>query len=74
MDDKSKKAGAQTKQVQGEGDYAAAQHYDDKTREFVKQHKAEIPGMAKDAEAALDGSEGDSLRQAEEAGKAKAKG
>jgi hypothetical protein len=34
--------------------------------DFVKRHSAEIPAMGKDAEAALEGPEGGSLRSAEE--------
>jgi hypothetical protein len=72
------KAGNQTEKhsdndLQGEGNYDAARRYDEKLGKFVTEKKSEIPGLAKDAERALDGPEGDALRKAEEAGKAKAK-
>jgi hypothetical protein len=59
--------------VQGEGDYEAARHYDEKLEKFVAEKKSEIPKMAKDAEKALDGPQGDELRRAEEKGKSKAR-
>ena len=59
--------------VQGEGDYESARKYKKDTENFISEHKSDIPGMAKDAEKALDSSEGDALRRAEEEGKAKAK-
>ncbi len=58
---KKKKA----KQVVGEGDYAATRKFDADQASFVKRNKAKIPEMGKEAEAALDGPEGDSLRDAE---------
>jgi hypothetical protein len=59
--------------VQGEGDYEAARHYDEKLEKFVAEKKSEIPRLAKDAEKALDGPEGNALRKAEKTGKAKAR-
>ncbi len=58
---------------QGEGNRDAARRYDEKLEKFVAEKKSEIPGLAEDAERALDGPEGDELRKAEEIGKAKAK-
>jgi len=57
----------------GEGDYAAARDYDKRTEKFIAEKKAEIPKYAKDAEKALEGPEGEKLRDAEEKGKAKAR-
>jgi len=59
--------------VQGEGDYDAARHFDDRQEKFAKDKKSEIPGMAKDAEQALEGPEGAELKKAEETGKSKAR-
>ena len=59
--------------VQGEGDYEAARHYDEKLERFIAEKRRDIPKMAEDAEKALEGKEGDSLRKAEETGKSKAR-
>ena len=59
------KKAAQKKQIVGEGDYAATRAFDSDQAAFVKKNKAKIPAMAKAAEAALDGPEGDALREAE---------
>lgn len=63
----------QKKKVQGEGNYEAARDYDARVGKFVEKNKAKIPDYAKDAEKALAGSEGKSLRKAEEKGKSKAR-
>lgn len=62
-----KKAPAKKKQIVGEGDYAATRKFDSDQADFVAKNKANIPAMGKDAEKALDGPEGDSLRDAEAA-------
>jgi hypothetical protein len=54
MTDKSK--------IQGEGNYDAARKFDDEERAFVK--KGGIEQKAKEAEAALDGPEGEELERA----------
>jgi hypothetical protein len=59
--------------VEGEGSYEATRRYDKKLEKFVHDKKSEIPGMAKDAEKAIEGPEGEELRKAEEIGKSKAK-
>ncbi len=59
--------------VQGEGNYEAARDYDKRTEKFISEKKSQIPKYAKDAEKALEGPEGDKLREAEEKGKAKAR-
>ena len=53
------------KRVVGEGDYVASRKFDTDQAGFVKKNKARIPALGKAAEAALDGPEGDSLRDAE---------
>jgi hypothetical protein len=62
-----KKTVKKKKQVVGEGDYAATKKFDADQASFVKKNKAKIPEMGKAAEAALDGPEGDALRDAEAA-------
>ena len=63
----AKKAAPQKKkQVMGEGDYQASRAFLKDEGNFVKRHRAEIPKMGKDAEAALDGPQGAELRAAEE--------
>jgi hypothetical protein len=64
---KAKKAAPKKKkQIIGEGDYAASRKFDKDQASFVMRNKAKIPAMAKEAEAALDGAEGASLRAAEQ--------
>jgi hypothetical protein len=60
-----KKAPAKKKQIVGEGDYAATRAFDKDQAGFVAKNKAKIPAMGKEAEKALDGPEGDALRDAE---------
>ncbi len=63
----AKKKAAPKKQIVGEGDYAATRKFDADQANFVKRNKAKIPELGKEAEAALDGPEGDALRDAEAA-------
>ena len=64
---KAKKAAPKKKKQQiGEGNYAASRAFDKDQAAFVKKNKAKIPAMGKEAEKALDGPEGDSLRAAEQ--------
>ena len=49
----------------GEGDYAASRAFLKDQSGFVEKNKAAIPAMGKAAEKALEGPEGDSLREAE---------
>jgi hypothetical protein len=58
---------AKKKQIVGEGDYAASRSFDKDQASFVAKNKANIPAIGKEAEKALDGPEGDSLRDAEAA-------
>jgi len=62
---KAKKAPAKKKKIIGEGDYAASRSFLKDQSGFVAKNKAKIPGMGKAAEAALDGPEGNALREAE---------
>ncbi|HEX4106349.1 MAG TPA: hypothetical protein VHX92_08975 [Rhizomicrobium sp.] len=61
-----KAAPKKKKQIVGEGDYQASRSFLKDEANFVKRHSTEIPAMGKDAEAALEGPEGGSLRAAEE--------
>ncbi len=62
---KAKKKSVKRKQIVGEGDYAATRKFDSDQAAFVAKNKANIPNLGKEAETALDGPEGDSLRDAE---------
>lgn len=53
------------KQIVGEGDYEASRTFLKDQSEFVKENKARIPEMGKQARAALEGSEGPALMAAE---------
>ena len=61
---KAKKAPAK-KKIIGEGDYQASRTFLKDQSGFVAKNKAKIPAMGKAAEAALDGPQGDALREAE---------
>jgi hypothetical protein len=61
----AKKTVKKKKQIVGEGDYAATRKFDKDQASFVKRNAAKIPELGKAAEAALEGPEGDSLREAE---------
>ena len=62
---KAKPAAKKKKQIVGEGDYAASRAFLKDQSGFVEKNKAAIPAMGKAAEKALEGPEGDSLREAE---------
>ena len=69
-----KKAPARKKkQIVGEGDYEASRAFLKDQAGFVRKNKASIPAMGRQAEAALDGPEGDALREAEAAGQARSR-
>ena len=53
----------------GEGSYSATRDYNKRTERFLDEHGNEVEDLARQAEQALDGEEGDGLRQAEEQGK-----
>ena len=59
--------------LEGEGSYTATRNYDRGTEKFIAKNKGKITKMAKDAEKALEGPEGKSLRAAERKAKAKAR-
>jgi hypothetical protein len=63
MDPKANKQG----DVQGEGNYDATHHYNEGVKKSVEKGDAEE--LAKKAEKALEGPEGDELRKADEEGK-----
>lgn len=54
------------KQAMGEGNYEASRKFLKDQAGFVKRHKAEVPQMGKEAEAAMDGPQGGELRAAEQ--------
>ena len=49
----------------GEGNYKASKRFRTAEEGFIAKNRSKIPGMAKAAEAALEGPEGDELRAAE---------
>lgn len=60
--------------VQGEGDYEAARRYRKDVEGFVKDEgDAGIAKKARDAEKAIEGSEADALRRAEQEGEKRAR-
>ena len=70
----AKKAPAKKKkQIIGEGDYEASRAFLKDQSDFVKENKARIPEMGRDARSALEGSEGASLMAAEAEAKSHSK-
>lgn len=63
MDDKDK--------VQGEGDYEAARRYRNSSEAFAE--KGDVKRAAEKARKAVEGQEGDALREAEKEGRSKAR-
>jgi hypothetical protein len=59
-----KSAPKKKKQIVGEGDYAATRAFDKDQASFVKRNKSKIPQMGREAEQALSGPEGESLKAA----------
>lgn len=57
----------------GEGSYAGTRDYNERTRKFLDEKGDKVEELAEDAAEALDGSEGEELREAEAEGKAHAK-
>jgi hypothetical protein len=62
---KAAKKAKKKQQIVGEGDYQASRTFLKDQSGFVKKNKAKIPALGKEAEAALDGPQGDMLRDAE---------
>ena len=58
----------------GEGNYKASRDYKDRTERFLDKNGDRIDDLARDAAEAVDGAEGEELREAEEEGKSHAKG
>ena len=69
-----KPAPKKTKQIVGEGDYAASRAFLKEQAGFVQKNKAKIPAMGKQARAALEGSEGPALLAAEAEARSHSKG
>jgi hypothetical protein len=63
----AKKSGAKAKkkQIVGEGDYQASRAFLKDQSSFVDKNRDRIPAMGQEAEQALDGPQGDALRDAE---------
>jgi len=61
----SRKSSAR-KEIHGEGNYTATRNFDREEAAFVKRNKSRIPAMGKEAEKALEGPEGEELREAEQ--------
>jgi hypothetical protein len=59
--------------LEGEGSYTATRNFDKAQQAFVKKNKGRIGKLGKNAEKALEGPEGKSLRAAEKKAKAKAR-
>lgn len=53
--------------IEGEGSYEATRRYNQDARDFVKS--GEVEEKARDAKNALEGTEGDALKDAEQKGK-----
>jgi hypothetical protein len=62
---------ADLSQVQGEGDYEAGRHYDEKTREFVKSGKVDEAARSAHPKSPR---EQQDMQKAEEIGKSRSKG
>jgi hypothetical protein len=69
MTDQDKTPPENSQKIKGEGDYEASRRFDADEKDFVDKNRAKIPELAKDAAKALDGPEGEDLRDAEAEGK-----
>jgi hypothetical protein len=67
-------AGRARKEVLGEGNYTAARQFRRKETDFVRRDKDRIPQLGEEAAEALDSSEGNALREAEETARSHAAG
>jgi hypothetical protein len=61
-------------QLEGEGSYTASRHFRTAQTGFVQRNRGRVTQMGKEAEAALEGREGDELRGAEEEARAHSAG
>ena len=57
----------------GEGNYKATRDYNERTERFLDEQGDRVDELAEEAAAALDGEDGDELRDAEDAAKARAR-
>lgn len=69
----AKKTAKRSGKLEGEGSYTATRNFDKAQQGFVKKNRGRIGKLGKDAEKALEGPEGKSLRAAEKKAKAKAR-
>ncbi|HEY4126122.1 MAG TPA: hypothetical protein VGM36_15975 [Rhizomicrobium sp.] len=60
------KKARKSKDVIGEGNYTASRNFRQNETSFIRNNRGEIAAKAKEAEAALEGPEGDELRRADE--------
>ena len=67
MDPKTSGMNGDKRDLQGEGNYDAARHYNDGLAKSVEEGTADE--LAEKAKKALEGAEGDALRRAEESAK-----
>jgi len=70
---KPAKKTARSGKLEGEGSYTATRNFDKAQQSFVEKNRGRIGKMGKDAQRALEGPEGKSLRAAEKKAKAKAR-
>lgn len=59
---------------QGEGNYEASKRFNADEKTFIDKNRADLHKLAKEAEAALDGPEGEELRATEADSKARGAG
>ncbi len=52
----------------GEGSYKGSKDYDERSEKFLEKNRDKVTEMAREAADALDGSEGEELREAEQEG------
>jgi vacuolar-type H+-ATPase subunit H len=69
---KKTKAKRRAREVLGEGNYTASRRFRKDETGFVARNRSKIPAMGKAAELALEGPEGDALRNAEDEARAHA--
>jgi hypothetical protein len=69
IDTQPKGVSQMTNKQIGEGSYEGARQYKEETEEFLGRKGKDVGKLAKEAEAAIDGPEGEALAQAEAEGK-----
>lgn len=70
----SRVSGRGRKEVLGEGNYTASREFRREETGFVRRNRNRIPELGKQAAEALDGSEGNELRQAEDTARSRSAG